>query len=55
MSWQDRLIDSCASWKEFWERTKQLSTDGKKGAAFERLTQLYLQTTPEYCAELRHV
>jgi hypothetical protein len=22
--------------------------DGEKGAVFERLTQLYLQTTPEY-------
>jgi superfamily II DNA or RNA helicase len=55
MNWQDRLIASCASWNEFWERTNKLSTDGKKGAAFERLTQLYLQTTPEYRAELRHV
>jgi superfamily II DNA or RNA helicase len=55
MSWQDRFIASCASWSEFWERTNKLSTDSKKGAAFERLTQLYLQTTPEYRAELRHV
>jgi predicted helicase len=55
MGWQDRLIASCASWNEFWERTNKLSTDGKKGAAFERLTQLYLQTTPEYRAELRYV
>jgi predicted helicase len=55
MNWQDRLIASCASWNEFWERTNKLSTDGKKGTAFERLTQLYLQTTPEYRAELRHV
>jgi superfamily II DNA or RNA helicase len=55
MAWQDRLIASCASWNEFWERTKKLSTEDKKGAAFERLTQLYLQSTPEYRAELRHV
>jgi predicted helicase len=55
MGWQDRLIASCASWNEFWERANKLSTDGKKGAAFERLTQLYLQTTPEYRSELRHV
>jgi hypothetical protein len=27
--------------------------DGEKGAVFERLTQLYLQTTPEYQTELR--
>jgi predicted helicase len=55
MNWQDRLIASCESWNEFWERTKKLSTDGQRGAVFERLTQLYLQTTPEYRAELRHV
>src|SRR5262245_47813023 len=55
MGWQDRLIASCASWNEFWERTNKLATDGKKGAAFERLTQLYLQTTPEYRSELRHI
>jgi superfamily II DNA or RNA helicase len=55
MGWQDRFIASCTSWNEFWERTKKLSTDGKKGAAFERFTQLYLQTTPEYRTELRHV
>jgi len=55
MGWQDRLIASCVSWNEFWERTKKLSTDGQRGAVFERLTQLYLQTTPEYRAELRYV
>jgi predicted helicase len=55
MSWQDRLIASCESWIEFWERTKKLSTDSQRGAVFERLTQLYLQTTPEYRTELRHV
>ena len=34
---------------------RKLSTDGEKGAVFERLTQLYLQTTPEYRTELQHV
>src|SRR5260221_10505040 len=53
--WQDRFIASCASWSDFWERTKKLSTTGEKGAVFERLTQLYLQTTPEYQSELEHV
>jgi len=52
---QDRFIASCASWSDFWERTKKLPTDSEKGAAFERLTQLYLQTAPEYLTELRHV
>jgi predicted helicase len=55
MGWQDRLIASCTCWSDFWERTKKLSTKDERGAAFERLTQLYLQTTPEYRAELRHV
>jgi superfamily II DNA or RNA helicase len=53
--WQDRFIASCASWGDFWERTKKLPTDGEKGAAFERLTQLYLQTAPEYRTELKHI
>ena len=50
----DRFIASCASWEDFWERTRQLSK-GEKGRAFERLAQLYLQTVPEYRTELRHV
>ena len=44
----DRFIASCRSWDDFYERTKKLSADSEKGAVFERLTQLYLQTTPEY-------
>jgi superfamily II DNA or RNA helicase len=55
MLWPDRFIASCASWSEFWERTKRLSSTSEKGAAFERLTQLYLQTAPEYQSELAHV
>jgi predicted helicase len=53
--WTDRFIASCSSWGNFWERAKKLPTGGEKGAVFERLTQLYLQTTPEYQTELRHV
>ena len=53
--WSDRFIASCSSWSNFWERAKKLPTDGEKGAVFERLTQLYLQTTPEYQTELQHV
>jgi hypothetical protein len=52
--WQDRTISGCASWADFWERSKNLP-NGKTGALFERLTQLYLQTAPEYQTELRHV
>ena len=51
----DRFIASCASWSEFWESAKRLSTTGDKGAVFERLTQLYLQTVPEYQSELARV
>ena len=49
------FIAACASWSDFWERAKRLPTDREKGATFERLTQLYLQTTPEYQTELRDV
>ena len=55
MLWPDRFIASCSSWRDFWERAKQLPTKGEKGAVFERLTQLYLQTTPEYQTELEDV
>ena len=51
----DRFIASCASWSEFWEGTKRLSSTSEKGAVFERLTQLYLQTVPEYQSELEHI
>ena len=43
------------SWSEFWESAKNLSTKYEKGAAFERLTQLYLKTAPEYQSQLKHV
>ena len=55
MLWPDRFIASCDSWSEFWEGTKRLSSTGEKGAVFERLTQLYLQTVPEYQSELAHI
>src|SRR5499427_9270631 len=50
----DRLIASCNSWGDFWECTTKLSNT-EKGIAFERLTQLYLQTAPEYRTKLQHV
>jgi predicted helicase len=50
----DRVIASCNSWDDFWERTKGFASDAA-GAAFERLVQLYLQTAPEYRTELEHV
>jgi predicted helicase len=53
--WPDRFIAGCSFWGDFWQRAKKLPTEVEKGAVFERLTQLYLQTTPEYQTELRHV
>ena len=54
MNRTDRYILSCPTWDEFYRRTGSLS-EADKGRIFERLVQLYLQTTPEYRAELRHV
>ena len=51
----DRFIASCKSWDDFYQRTKGISAGGEKGAVFERLTQLYLQTAPEYRTTLQHV
>ena len=50
----DRYIASCSCWDDFWERAKNLS-NAEKGIAFERLTQLYLQTVPEYRTKLQYV
>ena len=54
MNRTDRFIASCNSWDSFWERTSKVS-NAEKGIAFERLTQLYLQTAPEYRTKLQHV
>jgi predicted helicase len=50
----DRFVASCRSWDDFWDRARTLS-NVEKGIAFERLTQLYLQTQPEYRTTLQHV
>jgi predicted helicase len=50
----DRFIASCGSWDDFWDRARKLS-EAEKGIAFERLTQLYLQTAPEYQTKLQDV
>src|SRR6516162_2443240 len=50
----DRFIASCGSWDDFWDRAKKLS-EAEKGIAFERLTQLYLKTAPEYQTKLQDV
>jgi superfamily II DNA or RNA helicase len=48
----DRFIAACKSWNEFFQQVKALPN---RGFVFERLTQLYLQTAPEYKTELQHV
>jgi len=54
----DRIITKCQSWEDF---TKALSgfegpkAKKRRGDAFEGLTQLYLQTEPEYELKLKHI
>ncbi len=50
----DRFIVSCRSWDDFWDRARK-SSEAEKGRAFERLTQLYLETAPEYRTKLQDV
>ena len=50
----DRFIAACRSRDDFWDRARELS-DAEKGSAFERLTQLYLKTAPEYQTKLQEV
>jgi hypothetical protein len=56
----DRFIAATASWEAFFTKASALpaSAPGSapdKGKVFERLTQLYLRTHPEYQTWLRHV
>jgi superfamily II DNA or RNA helicase len=51
----DNLLAECASWDDFWERANALPTTKDKGTLFERLTQLYLLTQPEYQSRLKNV
>ena len=48
------IISKCLSWTQFSQAVSALSPKGK-GEAFERLTQLYLQTKPEYQTSLKEV
>ena len=56
----DKLIAECGSWDDLWAKlTTQADENSlsqtQKGDVFERLTQLYLQTVPEYQSILKHV
>ena len=51
----DRLIAKCRSWDDFVEQASSIEPTKARGDVFERLTQLYLQTEPEYVSKLRFV
>ncbi len=56
----DGFIRQFRSWDAFFADASKLPESARgrrpaKGSAFERLTQLYLQTAPEYQTKLRHV
>ena len=49
------LILGCSNWDAFFERVSALEEPKDKGDAFERFTQLYLQTAPKYRLLLKNV
>ena len=51
----DRFIVDCSSFEEFRKRTSALPLTKDRGDAYERLTQVYLQTVPEYQTALEKV
>src|SRR5215203_3950943 len=51
----ERLIGEAGNWTGFWDRLVASRDAAEQGAAFERLTQLLLQTQPEYQSKLKHV
>jgi predicted helicase len=51
----ERLIREAENWIGFWDRLVASNGAAQQGAAFERLTQLLLQTQPEYQSKLKHV
>src|SRR5689334_3271385 len=50
----DHLIVRCSDWESFCRKLEHLSSKDQ-GSAFERLTQLYLRSHPEYRSLLKHV
>ena len=49
------LILSSSNWNDFFERVTVLENTKEKGDAFERFTQLYLQTAPKYRLFLKNI
>lgn len=50
----NRLITKAPDWQTCFDQASDLKSD-EKGLLFDRLTQLYLQTAPEYQTKLKHV
>jgi len=51
----DTLIAECASWNEFRTLVERQHSTQDKGHLFERLTQLYLTTSPIYRSKIKTV
>jgi|GEM_PF-3224890 len=51
----DKLIRECHSWDDFVGKAEALPNTVSFGNLFERLTQLYLLTQPEYQTKLKNV
>lgn len=56
----DKFISNSADWNNFFAAACRLDASTQtnkpsKGKVFERLTQLYLQTHPEYQTKLKNV
>ena len=49
------LILSSSNWDDFFNRVSAQDETKDKGVLFERFTQLYLQTTPQYRLLLKNV
>ncbi|MFN5355041.1 MAG: hypothetical protein ACK5CT_00365, partial [Bacteroidota bacterium] len=50
----DTFLKNISSWEDLWSFSKSL-TNQEKGYLFERLTELILQTKPEYVSLIKKV
>ena len=50
----NRFITKASDWQTCFDQASNLKSD-EKGLLFDRLTQLYLQTAPEYQTKLKNV
>ena len=55
VSWVDTKIAECRNWKEFRQLAESQRSEKDKGDLFERLTQLYLQTSSSYRTKFKNV